>query len=275
MDSAETMKKIRGIEIKTNKLVDEVFSGEYKSGFRGKGIEFDNIRQYEPGDDARVIDWNVTARYNKAFVKQYIEEREMNMYLLIDMSRSNSFGGKKDLIAEISATLAFSAIKNNDRVGAIFYTEKIEKHIPSKNGRKHVLRIIDNILNFEPEQSGTDIAGALRYFNRVEKKRGVVFLISDFLDAGYENDLTATDSRHDLIRVRVADKAEERIPAGAIFTFKDLESGETYVMDNTRSDFAVSPVSDISNKNLITIYTDEDYVKPLKQFFYRRGRRRR
>ena len=267
-------KKIRGIEIKANKLVDEVFSGEYRSGFRGKGMEFDTIRQYTPGDDVRSINWNVTARYNKTFIKQYIEEREMNIFLLIDMSRSNSFGGKKDLIAEISATLAFSAIRNNDRVGVVFFTGKVEKFIPSKNGKKHVLSIIDNILSFEPEQSGTDIAGALRYLNRVEKKRCVVFLISDFLDEGYGNELRASDSRHDLIRVRVADKAEERIPAGAIFTFTDLETGESFVMDNMKRGFNVSPANDFSKKNLITIYTDEDYVKPLKQFFHRRGKGR-
>jgi len=273
--TAPSKHKIRRIEIRTNKLVDEVFSGEYRSGFRGKGMEFDNIRQYVPGDDARGIDWNVTARYNKAFVKQYVEERELNMFLLIDMSRSNSFGGKKDMIAELSATLAFSAIRNNDRVGAVFFTDTVEKFIPSKNGRKHVLGIIDNILSFEPRRSGTDISGALRYFNRVEKKRSVVFLISDFLDAGYESDLKASDSRHDLIRVRVADKAEERIPAGAIFMFEDLETGEPYVMDNTKQEFRVSPPNGASKRNLITVYTDEDYVKPLKQFFHRRGRVRR
>ena len=273
MYSDSMAKKIRRIEIKSNKLVDEIFSGEYRSGFRGKGIEFDNIREYMPGDEVRSIDWNVTARYNKAFVKQFIEEREMNMFLLIDMSRSNSFGRKKEFIAEISATLALSATRNNDRVGVIFFTGKVEKLIPSKNGKRHVLSIIDSILSYEPQQTDTNIANALQYFNRIEKKRSVVFLISDFLDEGYEKELKVSDGRHDLIRIRVVDRTEERIPAGAIFTFEDLETGETFVMDNMKKDFQMAPTGSASKRNLITIYTDEDYVKPLKQFFRRRGKR--
>jgi uncharacterized protein (DUF58 family) len=266
-------KKIRKIEIKSNKLVDEIFFGEYRSGFRGKGMEFENVRLYMPGDDVRSIDWNVTARQNKAYIKQFCEEREMNMFLLIDMSRSNSFGLKKNFIAEISATLAFSATRNNDRVGVIFFTGEVEKLIPSKNGKRHVLSIIESILNFEPKQSDTNIAGVLRYFNSIEKKRSVVFLISDFLDEGYEKDLKVLGGRHDLIRIRVVDRAEERIPAGAIFTFEDLENEETFVMDNMKSDFVVKPPDVGSKRNLITIYTDEDYVIPLKQFFKRRGAR--
>jgi len=273
VEASEMSKKIRRIEIKSNKLVDEIFSGEYRSGFRGKGMEFENIRQYIPGDDVRSIDWKVSARYDKTFVKQFVEEREMNMFLLIDMSRSNSFGKKKEFIAEISATLALSAVKNNDRVGAIFFTGQIEKLIPSKNGKRHVLSIIESILSFEPQQSTTNIAQALQYFNRIEKKRSVVFLISDFLDEGYERELKASDSRHDLIRIRVVDRAEERIPAGAIFTFEDLESGETFVLDNLQRDFYMPLPQGQFKRNLISIYTDEDYVKPLMQFFKRRGKR--
>ncbi|MCL1816076.1 MAG: DUF58 domain-containing protein [Clostridiales bacterium] len=273
MQAGELAKKIRRIEIKSNKLVDEIFSGEYRSGFRGKGMEFENIRQYIAGDDVRSIDWKVSARYDKTFVKQFVEEREMNLFLLIDMSRSNSFGNKKEFIAEISATLALSAVKNNDRVGAIFFTGQVEKFIPSKNGKRHVLSIIERILSFEPQQTGTDIARVLQYFNRVEKKRSVVLLISDFLDEGYERELRASDSRHDLIRVRVVDRAEERIPAGAIFTFEDLESGESFVLDNLKKDFYMPLPLGKSKRNLITIYTDEDYVKPLMQFFKRRGKR--
>lgn len=273
MTSGELAKKVRRIEIKANKLVDEIFSGEYRSGFRGKGMEFDSIRQYIPGDDVRHLDWKVTARYAKAFVKQFIEERELNMFLLIDMSRSNSFGRKKEMIAEISATLALSAAENNDRVGAVFFTEKVEKLIPSRNGKKHVLSIIENILSYEPRHTGTDIRHVLYYFNRIEQKRSVVCLISDFLDDGYQKELRATGNRHDLILVRVADRAEERIPAGAIFTFADLETGETLIMDNLKRDFPVNPRLGQPRKNLITIYTDEDYVKPLQQFFRSRGRR--
>ena len=273
MNSRELAKKIRRIEITSNKLVDEIFSGEYRSGFRGKGMEFESIRPYIPGDDVRGIDWNVTARYNKAFIKQYVEEREMNMFLLIDMSRSNSFGKKKEFIAEISATLALSATRNNDRVGVIFFTGKVEKLIPSQSGRKHVLSIIDNILSFQPEQTDTNLANVLQYFSRIEKKHSVVFLISDFLDEGYEKELKTAAGRHDLIRVRVVDRAEERIPAGAIFTFEDLESGQTFVLDNMRSDLRMAPADGGSKRNLITIYTDEDYVRPLRQFFKRRGKR--
>jgi len=273
MRSSELAKKLRQIEIRTNKLVEELFSGEYRSGFRGKGMEFDSIRQYIPGDDVRAIDWNVTARYNKAFVKQFVEEREMNIFLLIDMSRSNSFGRKKELIAELSATLALSAIRNNDRVGAIFFTEEVEHFISSKNGKKHVLSIIESILSFDPKQAGTSIANALQYFNRIEKKRSVVFLISDFLDDGYQKALKASEIRHDLICIRVIDKAEERIPAGAIFAFEDLETGDTYVMDNLKADFQVNPLNGQFKSNLITIHTDQDYVKPLIQFFRSRSRR--
>lgn len=273
MVSGELIKKIRQIEIKSNKLVEEIFSGEYRSGFRGKGMEFENIRQYYPGDDIRNIDWNVTARHNRAFVKEFCEERELNMFLLIDMSRSNSFGKKKDLIAEVGATLAFSANRNNDRVGVIFFTEKVEKFIPSKNGRKHVLAIIENILNFTPKASGTNLTNALQYFNRIEKKRSVVFLISDFLDEGYEKDLKITSGRHDLVMIRVVDRAEESIPAGAIFSFEDLESGETIVVDNLKNEYRMYNHLNISKSNLIDVYTGEDYVRPLKQFFRRRRKR--
>jgi uncharacterized protein (DUF58 family) len=272
MNSSELTKKVRRIEIKSNKLVDEIFSGEYRSGFRGKGMEFENIRQYMIGDDVRTIDWNVSARYNKAFVKQYCEEREMNLFLLVDMSRSNSFGRKKEFIAEIGATLALSANRNNDRVGIIFFTEKVEKFIPSKNGKKHVLTIIENILNFEPQQTGTNIANVLQYLNRVEKKRSVVFLISDFLDEGYEKEIKASSNRHDLIRIRVLDRAEELIPAGAIFTFEDLETGETVVLDNMKHNYEIGLTNGQSQRNLITIYTDEDYVRPLNIFFRKRMR---
>ncbi|OPZ89741.1 MAG: hypothetical protein BWY74_02598 [Firmicutes bacterium ADurb.Bin419] len=273
MLSKELVRKIRQIEIKSNKLVEEIFSGEYRSGFRGKGVEFEDIRQYYPGDDVRTIDWNVTARHNKAFVKQFCEERELNMFLLIDMSRSNSFGNKKDLIAQISATLAFSASKNNDRVGVIFFTDKIEKFIPSANGKKHVLSIIEKILSFQPEQNGTDLSKALQYLNRIEKKRSVVFVISDFLDDGYKNDLKITAGRHDLVLVRVVDRSEELLPAGAIFTFEDLETGDTIVLDNLKNAKRLDTSASLFTRNLINIYTDEDYVKPLKQFFRRRGQR--
>jgi len=273
MVNGELLKKIRKIDIKTNRLVEEIFSGEYRSGFRGKGMEFDDIREYYPGDDVRNIDWNVTARHNKAFVKLFSEEREMNVFFLIDMSRSNSFGRKRELIAEVAATLAFSACKNNDRVGVIFFTDKIEKFIPSNNGRKHVLSIIEKIMNFNPASEGTDISHALQYFNRICKKRSVAFLISDFLDTGYNKDLKITLNRHDLVLVRVIDKAEEVLPGGAIFTFQDLESGETVVLDNTKHDFRLESGLNLPKRSSVNIYTDEDFVKPLQKFFKRRVQR--
>ncbi len=271
MLSRDIIKKVRQIEIKSNRLVEEIFQGEYRSGFKGKGMEFDDIRQYYPGDDVRNIDWNVTARHNKAYVKQFCEERELNMYLLIDMSRSNNFGSKKELIAEIGATLAFSACKNNDRVGVIFFTDRIEKFIPSKNGNKHVLTIIKNILSYKPESGGTNLSKVLQYFNRIEKKRSVVFLISDFLDEGYRKEMKVTLGRHDLVMIRVVDDAELTIPAGAIYTFEDLETGEIVVVDNTKNTHKPDINYGLPRRNLINIHTGEDYVKPMVQFFRRRG----
>jgi uncharacterized protein (DUF58 family) len=273
MLSKELIKKIRRIEIKSNTLVEELLSGEYRSGFRGKGMEFEDIRQYYPGDDVRSIDWNVTARHNKAFIKQYCEERELNLFILIDMSRSNNFGNKKELIAEVAATLAFSASKNNDRVGAMFFTDRVEKYIPSKTGKKHILSIIEGILDFEPEFPGTDLSKVFQYFNRIIKRKSIVFLISDFMDEGYLKELKITQGHHDLVMVRVVDKAEELIPAGAIFKFEDLETGETIVLDNLKNEIKMNSNLNLNRKNLITVYTNEDYVKPLKQFFKTRGLR--
>lgn len=273
MLSKEMIKKIKQIEIRSNKIVDEIFSGEYRSGFKGKGMEFEDIRQYYAGDDVRNIDWNVTARHNKAFVKQFCEERELNMFLLIDMSHSNNFGTKKELIAKVAATLALSANKNNDKVGTIFFTDKVEKFIPSKNGRKHVLKIIENTLKFKPKSKKTNISQALQYFNRTQKKRSIVFVISDFLDKGYKKELKIISSRHDLVMIRVVDRAEELIPSGAIFTFQDIELGDTIVLDNLKNEYKLDNNFKMYKNNMINIYTDEDYYIPLKQFFRRRGHR--
>jgi uncharacterized protein (DUF58 family) len=272
MISKEMIKKIKRIEIKSNKLVEEIFSGEYRSGFKGKGMEFEDIREYYNGDDVRNIDWNVTARNNKAYVKQFCEEREMNIFLIIDMSKSNSFGMKRDLIAEVGATLAFSASKNNDKSGAIFFTDRVEKFIPLKKGKRHALSIIENILTFKPVNKGTNLSAALQFFNHIEKKRSVVFLISDFFDDGYLKDLKMTNSRHDLVMLRIIEKAEEKIPAGAIFKFEDLETGETVVLDNLKSQYKPENKLIFFKNNLINIYTDEDYVKPLRKFFQKRRR---
>jgi uncharacterized protein (DUF58 family) len=268
----ELNKKIRRIEITSRKLVEESFTGDYRSGFRGKGMEFDSIRQYYHGDDVRNIDWNVSARQNKVFVKQFCEEREMNLFLLIDMSGSNNFGNKKDIIAELGAMLAFTACMNNDKVGAVLFTKKVEKFIPSKNGREHVLAIIENILELEPKSSETSISEALKFFNLIEKKKSIVFIISDFLDEGYEKDLKILSKRHDLILVRVIDKAEQYIPSGAVFAFEDLETGEIVEVNNLNREFRLK-APEMQGSNIITVYTDEDYVEPFRQFFRRRARR--
>ncbi len=273
MVSDDIISKIREIEIKSNKLVDEIFSGEYKSSFKGRGIEFEDIRQYYPGDDVRNIDWNVTARQSEPYVKQYREERELNMFLLIDMSQSTNFGQKKEMIAEIGATLAFSAVKNNDRVGSILFTEQVEEIIPSREGKRHVLSIIEEILTFQPKKKGTDIKTALQQFNKLEAKQSIVFLISDFLADGYEQELKVTAQKHDLVLIRVVDRGEEKLPAGAIFEFEDLETGESVVVDNLQDELALTLQFDLPQRNLIEIDTDEDFVIPLQQFFKRRRKR--
>ncbi len=272
MKPGELNKKIRRIEITARKLVEESFTGDYRSGFRGKGMEFESIRQYYPGDDVRSIDWNVSARQNKVFVKQFCEERELNMFLLVDMSGSNNFGNKKDIVAELGAMLAFSASMNNDKVGAVLFTKKVEKFIPSKNGREHVLAIIENILELVPESSGTSISEALKFFNRVEKKKSIVFIISDFLDEGFEKDLKIVSKHHDLILVRVVDKAEQQIPSGAVFVFEDLETGEVVELNNLEREFRRND-PEMKGRNIINVYTDEDYINPFRQFFRRRAGR--
>lgn len=273
MLSTELVKKIRHIEIKSKRLVDEIFSGEYRSSFKGKGMEFEDIREYYHGDDVRNIDWNVTARHNQAYVKQFSEERELNIFLMIDISHSNDFGRKKELIAEIGATLSFSANRNNDRVGMILFTDHVEKFVPSKKGKRHMLSIIDTILSYEPRSKGTHIAKALEYYNRIMKKRSVLFLISDFMDEGYADAVKSMAGKHDLIMIRVMDPIEEQIPAGAVFTFEDLETGEIITIDNHKNQVELAPMKGLNKKNMISIYTHEDYVKKLKMFFMKRGLR--
>lgn len=273
MVSKELIKKIRHIEIKSNKLVDEIFSGEYRSNFKGKGMEFEDIRPYYAGDDVRHIDWNVTARHNMPFVKQFSEERELNVFLLIDMSNSNNFGNKKEIIAELGATLSYSANRNHDNVGMIMFTDHVEKVIPSQKGKRHILSIIESILTFEPKHKGTNIKEALKFFYKIEKKRSVVFLISDFMDLDFEDELRMVAKYHDLVMIRVIDRSEESLPAGAIFTFEDLESGETLVLENLKNTFTLKDPIKSQGRNWINLYTDEDYVKQLKSFFLRKGGR--
>lgn len=266
----EIIKKIKRIEIISNKIAEDVFSGDYHSLFKGNGMEFEDIREYYYGDNVKDIDWNVTARQNKAFVKKYKEERELNFFMIVDLSGSNSFGKKKDIISEIGATLAFSATKNNDKVGAMFFTDKVEKFIPSKKGKKHVLSIIENILTFEPENKGTNIKEALKHFYNVEKRRCIVFLISDFMDKNFDNEIKMVSAKHDLILIRVLERSGEKIPKGFVFNFEDLETGEKITVDCVNNEIDLNLKGKLPSSNIINIYTDEDYTKALRLFFKKR-----
>ena len=213
MDTKELLKKVRKIEIKTRRLSDHVFGGEYHSTFKGRGMTFSEARSYQFGDDVRNIDWNVTARYNEPFVKVFEEERELTMMLMVDVSGSELFGTreqfKKDVVTEIAATLAFSATKNNDKIGLMLFTDKIELYIPPKKGRSHVLRIIRELLEFHPDNSATDITGALKYLSNVMKKKAIVFILSDFMNEGYQHTLKIASNRHDVTGIRIFDKMEK------------------------------------------------------------------
>jgi uncharacterized protein (DUF58 family) len=286
-DSAELIKKIRKIEIKSRGLSNQIFSGEYHSAFKGRGMTFSEVREYQPGDDIRTIDWNVTARFNHPFVKVFEEEREMTVMLLIDISASQKFGTttqlKKDLITELCATLAFSAIQNNDKIGVIFFTDIIEKFIPPKKGRSHILRIIRELLNFEPQHRNTDISQALRYFTNMIRKRSTAFLVSDFMTAGFEQSLKIAARKHDLIALRVTDKREKELPDVGLIKVHDNETGESRWLDT--SDEAVRSVYSVrtrehedwlryvfnrSGVDTASIITGQSYVQPLMTLFKRR-----
>ena len=280
----EILKKIRRIEVSTRRLVNNVFAGEYQSAFRGQGIEFDEVREYQPGDEIRAIDWNVTARMGQPFVKTFVEERELVMMLLVDVSGSTDFGTqrqtKAETLAEVASVLAFSAIKNNDKVGLINFTDQVETFISPRKGRKHVLRLIYQILHAEPTAQATDIGLALEYLNRVQKRRSVVFLISDFRDRNYGEWLRIVNQRHDLIAIVVIDPGELSIPDVGLIELEDSESGETALLDTgnplTREAYIEWCQQEIaqhretlrSNKiDQIEIQTDRPYVAPLQRFF--------
>ncbi|MFH1540831.1 MAG: DUF58 domain-containing protein [Elusimicrobiota bacterium] len=288
MIDSSLIKKIRKIEITTGKIVNEIFAGEYKSVFKGRGMEFSEVREYQSGDDIKTIDWNVSARYNNLFVKKFVEERELTIVLLIDISKSQDFGSQKskiDLIAELSGVIGFSSMQNNDRVGVILFSDKIEKFIPPKKGKKHCLRIISEVLSAKTK-SGTDIYGALDYLNRVIKKRAIVFLISDFLDTGYEKLLRITAKKHDLIMINIGDPLEHKIPNYGVFHFLDSESGNDIYVDS-KDYFLLKNIENFRDtryaylekmaKNLgidkLNLYTDKSYVLPLINFFKMREKR--
>jgi uncharacterized protein (DUF58 family) len=286
----EVLKKIRRIEIRTKKLVNDLFSGEYHSTFKGQGMEFEEVRQYEPGDDVRLIDWNVTARTGYPHIKKFKEERELSVVLLVDASSSGRFGTrdwfKSDVAAELCALLAFSAIKNNDKVGLIIFTDKIEKFVPPKKGRGHVLRLIREILYFKPEGTKTDIGGALEYFSKVIKRKSVVFLVSDFLSEDFFRPLRIANNKHDIIAVKITDPRETRFEDVGLIELEDAETGEVIMVDSGsrsfRRQFAAKADEDTSdlkrgfqsiNLDFIDIRTDQSYIVPLINFFKARERR--
>lgn len=283
------LKKIRKIEIKTRGLSQNIFAGEYHSAYKGRGVIFSEVREYVPGDDVRDIDWNVTARQNKPFVKVYEEERELTVMLLVDVSGSRSFGAvgeaKMEKMAEIAATLAFSSIQNNDKVGMIMFSDKIEKFIPPKKGRKHILLLIREIINYQPENQGTDIDQALRYLTNAIKKRTAAFLISDLIDThDYTQSLMIASRKHDLVTLQVYDKRDCEMPNVGLVKMRDLETGETAWIDTSsksvRKTYAkawydrqqwIASVMTKSGVDMTSIATDEDFVKALLGMFRRRS----
>ncbi len=288
MIPAEILKKVRQIEFRTRRIVNDVLSGEYQSAFKGRGMEFSEVREYVPGDEIRTIDWNVTARYGKPFVKIYKEERELTVMFLVDASGSGDFGTvnrmKGEIGVELCAGLAFSAIKNNDKVGLIIFTSKIEKFIPPKKGKNHVLRVIRELLYFKPEEKGTDIAGAVSYLSQVIKKKAVVFMVSDFFDSkDYKRALKVAGRKHDCIAVTLSDPRESTIPSIGLIELEDAETGREMLVDSSDPHFQsvfkarVDKMKEErrlafrkSDIDRIDISTDKDYVEPVVAFFRKR-----
>jgi uncharacterized protein (DUF58 family) len=287
MDTKELLKKVRKIEIKTRRLSDHVFGGEYHSTFKGRGMTFSEVRQYQFGDDVRNIDWNVTARYSEPFVKVFEEERELTLMLMVDISGSEFFGTdeqfKNEIITEIAATLAFSAMQNNDKTGLILFSDKIERYIPPKKGKSHVLRIIRELLEFEPQSKKTDVAEALKFLSNVMKKKAIVFVLSDFIDNDYKDTLKIASKKHDLTGIRIYDKAEEHIPNLGMVQMEDEESGELllvntnsksvrnhyYTYHRERADYFTESFTK-SGAGALSCRVDESYVKKLLGYFKRR-----
>ncbi len=286
----EILKKVRRIEIRTRRLVNDLFSGEYHSTFKGQGMEFEEVRQYQPGDDIRLIDWNVTARTGQPYIKKFREERELSVVLLFDASSSGKFGTrerfKSETAAELCALLAFSAIKNNDKVGLIIFTDRIEKFVPPKKGRAHVLRLIREILYFKPTGISTDIAGALEYLSRVVRRKSVIFLISDFMSEGFYKPLQIANNKHDIIGIKVTDPRETVFEDFGLIELEDTETGEVLLVDTGsrafRKEFAARSQEDVTalkrsfqliNLDFINIRTDQSYIVPLINFFKMRERR--
>lgn len=293
MIEQELFKKIRRIEIQSRKPVNQLLAGEYRSVFKGQGLEFHEVREYQPGDDVRLIDWNVSARLGSPFIKKFIEERQRTIILLVDVSGSLDYGSlaksKNDIAAELAAVLAFSAIKNNDLVSVLLFSDVIEKYVPPRKGRTHVLRIIRDILYFKKKNVKTDMAGAIRYLNRVQRKSGIVFLISDFIGTGYEKDLVPLAKRHDLIPIVLKDRYENVFPAhDGLLMIEDPETREIVAIDGAdpavRAVYQQALAQEVtrlehffrrSQLDRVDIATDGNYVRPLNLYFKRQEKRRR
>jgi len=288
----EIFKQVRRIQITTSRMVTDVFAGQYQSVFKGRGMEFDEVREYQPGDEIRSIDWNVTARTGRPYVKKFVEERELTVMLLLDMSLSCSFGTvkqpKSKLAAELCSLLAFSAIRNNDRVGLIIFTDRIEKFIPPRKGLSHVLRVIREALYFKPEGNGTNIKAALEYLGKVTTRKTVTFIISDFYDSAFKNNLSITNKRHDIIAVTITDPLEIELPNIGIVKLDDPETGESYLIDTSNADLRENyhrnslqrfherkKLFQSINVDSIDIRTDVPYSKILIAFLKMRERRMR
>ena len=286
----QILKKVKRIEIRTRGLVNDLFGGEYHSVFKGRGMTFSEVREYQPGDDIRLIDWNVTARTGSPFIKVFEEERELTVYLLVDISASGEFGSKenlkRDIGAEIAAVLGFSAIKNNDKVGLVLFSDKVEKYVLPKKGKSHVLRVIRELLYVKPSQKGTSLKTAIDYLLKVAKRKSVVFIISDFIDEDYWGSLKVANRKHDLIAIRIFDSAELNIPDFGLAKVEDPETGEAFWIDTSSSSSLDRLKNDIISKDdrfkkealknrldLISISTDQDFVEPLMLFFKMREKR--
>ncbi|MDR0206805.1 MAG: DUF58 domain-containing protein [Bacteroidales bacterium] len=288
MDSAELLKKVRKIEIRTKALSQQVFSGQYHSAFKGRGMAFSEVREYQYGDDIRNIDWNVTARFNHPYIKIYEEERELTVMLLIDVSGSTQFGTKQqfksDLITEISAVLSFSAINNNDKVGVIFFSNQVEKFIPPKKGRSHILRIIRELVNYKPQQVKTNLSEALRYLTNAIKKKCTAFVLSDFVNCDFDQALRIAANKHDIVALQISDKGDSLLPNLGLVQIYDPETGNKIVADSSNIRVQKEYAQWWHNqqkRNLETfkksgvdmahLFTDKDYVKALSELFHRRG----
>jgi len=287
MEVSELLKKVRALEIRSKRLTNHLFTGEYHTAFRGQGMVFKEVREYQQGDDVRFIDWNVSARMGHVYSKVFEEERELSVYLLIDVSASSLFGTfrqtKKDLITEMGAVIAFSAITNNDKVGLIFFSDKVEKYIPAKKGKDHVLYLMREMLTYQPHSASTDVSKAIGYLNKVTRHKSIVFILSDFADAGYEQTLKIASRRHDIIGIQVYDRRDKELPKIGLVQVQDAETGETILM-NTRSSVTqyhynrqYKKIQEDAKQNfrmagadLVQLATGDDYVKALQEFFMKR-----